>query len=193
MLEPTAPAPTCRTQPRFGGPLGSGRGSWAPPESKVCRHVFHRTSSGPFEGRPHASRKTLPTPRATARKRTEVIGAEWHGEVARFVEIASQVSAQAVTSSLDAGPGPMARVGRPPRGRPHRMARKGFAFRAASLIAAASGSTQVPLSAGRCTDRLGTQRASKFAATTTAGRAVAERRAAGRITSATSSTGHTPP
>ena len=194
MLEPTAPAPTCRTRPRSGGPLGSGCCLWVTAlGSSVCRQVFHRTSMGPPEARPHAARNTRPTPRATANNSTDVIGLVWHGEEGPLVETAAQPSAQAVTSSLDAGPGPMARDGRPARAGPHRMQRKGLAVPAASLMAVASGPSSVPVSFGRYTDNAGTHRASRFAAATAAGPAAGERSAAGRMISATSSTGHAPP
>ena len=194
MLEPTAPAPTCSTRPRAGGRSGGGCGlRLGSLDSRVCRHVFHRSSSGPPRARCHACLNTLPTARATAKRRTEVVGPEWHGKEVPVVEIATQSSAQAVTSLLDAGPGPMTKDGRPSRGRPHRTLRNGLAVRTASAIASSRDLDSVSEPRGSHTDRAGTHRPSRFAAATIAGPAAGWGRAVGRRTSATSSDGHGPP
>ena len=112
MLEPTAPAPTCRTRPKIG------RTCWAVAAAhavvaldwSVCRQVFHRISSGPPEARSHAFRNTLPTPRATANKRTDVTGSVRHGEDrAACGNRHPAICPGCYFGSLDAGPGPMAK------------------------------------------------------------------------------------
>lgn len=109
------------------------------------------------------------------------------------MEMAIQSSAQAVTSPLDADPGPIAKDGCPARGGPHRTLRKGLAVPTASSMDVSSNLSGGPASRGRHTDNFGAHRPSKFAAATTAGPTAGERSAVGRRTSATSSVGQAPP
>ena len=181
MLEPTAPAPTCNTRPRFGGPAGSGDVS--PPlgsASRQCRQVSHRSSVRASVGRRHASRNTLPTPSATAKRRTDVIGFERYAQADPRLEIATHPSAHAVTPFGHAGgTGPMVREGDEAGGSAHRMLRNGFAVRTAASTAVVTEPIRMSETAGKETVRAGAHRASRFAAAATAGRAVSDRSASG--------------
>ena len=181
VLEPTAPAPTCSTRPRFGGPAGSGGVSPSPGSaSKQCRQVSHRSSALSSVGRSQASRNTLPTPSATANRRTDVIGIERHADADPRLEIATQPSAHAVTPFRQAGAtGPMVREGDESGGSAHRMLRNGFAVRTAASTAIVTERVRMSRSPGRETVRAGTHRASRFAAAATAGTAVWHRSASG--------------